>query len=76
MVEDKKTDGAVFVGLSIRMVVKGEEQNEEGEADDQTESDVARLPPRRIPPDLIFPPFQGVSPVGSGITRLAPRLSF
>jgi hypothetical protein len=34
MVDDIKTDGAIIVGFSVRMVVKGEEQNKEGKTSD------------------------------------------
>jgi hypothetical protein len=55
MVDDIKTDGAIIVGLSVRMVVKGEEQNKEGKTSDQKQGNASTSQARRRRRG--FPPF-------------------
>jgi len=47
MVDDKKTDGALCVGLSVRMVMKRKEQDEERETNRQKQGSIPMPQPRR-----------------------------
>ena len=55
MVDNMKTDGAIIVGLSVRMVVKDEEQNKERKTSDQKQGNASTSQPRRFCPG--FPLF-------------------
>lgn len=66
MVEHKEADGAIFVGLPIRMVMKREEHNEKEKAYSQRQGYRAMPEPRGMPPDLLLTVFQGFSPDARG----------
>ncbi len=61
MVDGMKTDGTIFVILSVLMVMKGNEQHQEKEAGGDAESRRAMPSARDMQSDIRFPTFQGVA---------------